>query len=148
MNKKSKTGEDFYNTFSDSESEELTVASVSTNLDREESSSSLNSNRDENESLITIISQENEDNLPKPTSRESSWVWNGKIGNIQSTVDKFATKPYAKTDKRNQQLTNTIVDFIVCCQLPFAIVDNSYFVTMLNTFDGCCYIVKYHVNRS
>ncbi|CAJ0832334.1 10633_t:CDS:2 [Entrophospora sp. SA101] len=60
-----------------------------------------------------------------------------KIGKVQSTLDKFAPKPYAKSEKRYQQLTNTIVDFIVCCQLPFAIVDNPYFTTMLNTFDGC-----------
>ncbi|CAJ0826170.1 8885_t:CDS:2, partial [Entrophospora sp. SA101] len=55
---------------------------------------------------------------------------------ITPKFNKFAPKPYAKSEKRYQQLTNTIVDFIVCCQLPFAIVDNPYFTTMLNTFDG------------
>ena len=60
---------------------------------------------------------------------------NDKINNSQNTTDKHKSKPYLKTDKRYQQLTNTIVDFIVCCQLPFAIVDNPYFVTMLNAFD-------------
>ncbi|CAG8809406.1 12805_t:CDS:2, partial [Racocetra persica] len=58
------------------------------------------------------------------------------VGNRQSTLEKFIDKPYSKTDQRYRQLTDTIVDFIVCCQLPFSIVDNIYFITMLNKLDG------------
>ncbi len=29
------------------------------------------------------------------------------------------------------------MDFVICCQLPFAIVDNPYFVAILNAFDQC-----------
>jgi len=55
----------------------------------------------------------------------------------QSTLDAYTAKPYSRTDKKYQQLTNTLINTIVCCQLPFAIVDNPYFITMLNTLDGC-----------
>nr|CAG8663680.1 6406_t:CDS:2 [Entrophospora candida] len=76
-------------------------------------------------------------NTPGTLVRHLTTKHYSKIGKVQSTLDKFAPKPYAKSEKQYQQLTNTIVDFIVCCQLPFAIVDNPYFTTMLNTFDGC-----------
>ena len=54
---------------------------------------------------------------------------------VQATLDKFAPKPYSKQDQRYKELTDSIVDFIICCQLPFAIVDNLYFIKMLNLFD-------------
>ncbi|CAG8590620.1 34147_t:CDS:1 [Racocetra persica] len=55
---------------------------------------------------------------------------------VQATLDKFKSKPYSKQDQRYKELTGSIIDFIVCCQLPFAIVDNPYFVKMLNLFDN------------
>ncbi|CAG8671657.1 10189_t:CDS:2, partial [Cetraspora pellucida] len=40
---------------------------------------------------------------------------------VQAILDKFASKPYSKQDQRYKELTDSIVDFIICCQLPFAI---------------------------
>jgi hypothetical protein len=56
--------------------------------------------------------------------------------NISLKSSSFITTPYTKKDyKHVEELNRRIIDFIVCCQLPFSIADNPYYRTMINTFD-------------
>ncbi|CAG8778666.1 759_t:CDS:2, partial [Racocetra fulgida] len=75
-------------------------------------------------------------NMPGTLAKHLYNKHSNLVGNRQSTLDKFVNKPYSRTDQQYLQLTDKIVDFIVCYQLPFSIVDNSYFITILNTFDA------------
>ncbi|CAG8579081.1 2591_t:CDS:2, partial [Scutellospora calospora] len=54
----------------------------------------------------------------------------------QQTLLRFATTPYTpKEAKRTNEITKSIVDFIVCYQLPFTVVDNKYFRKMVSVLD-------------
>ncbi|CAG8731390.1 16294_t:CDS:2, partial [Cetraspora pellucida] len=52
-----------------------------------------------------------------------------KLTNTPETLAKHLHSRYSN-------LVDQILDFVVCCQLSFSIVDNFYFITMLNTFDA------------
>ncbi|CAJ0827982.1 3684_t:CDS:2 [Entrophospora sp. SA101] len=123
MNKKLKIYENLYKILSDSEP-------------KPSGESLLNINREESEINLIFSQEDNEKYNDKQEIITYICIICKNRYKPSNTPDKFAPKPYAKSEKRYQQLTNTIVDFIVCCQLPFAIVDNPYFTTMLNTFDG------------
>ncbi|CAG8714215.1 6589_t:CDS:2 [Dentiscutata erythropus] len=63
-------------------------------------------------------------------------------------------RPYGKEDTwHKKECFDAILNLVVCCQLPFAIIENTWFQQMVNTFDPiyklplCQYIKKEIINQ-
>src|ERR1700722_15784719 len=56
--------------------------------------------------------------------------------NISLKSSSFIATPYIKKDNKHvEKLNKKVIDFIICCQLPFSITDNLYYKAMINALD-------------